>query len=155
MNARPLLERVALALENARLEAILFGNAAAALHGAPITTIDFDFLFRRTPLNLRKLKQFAAQLGATVFRPYYPVSSLFRVVNDDIGLQVDFLSVAHGVRSFESLRTRATRVPFGDATLLVASLQDIIKSKRAAGRERDRAVLPVLERTLNASKKTS
>jgi hypothetical protein len=155
MNARPLLERVALALESARLEAILFGNAAAALHGAPITTIDFDFLFRRTPMNLRKLKQFATQLGATVFRPYYPVSSLFRIVNDDIGLQVDFLSVAHGVRSFESLRSRATRVPFGDVTLLVASLQDIIKSKRAAGRERDRAVLPVLERTLNASKKTS
>ena len=36
-------------------------------------------------------------------------------------------------------------------TLRVASLNDIIASKKAAGRERDLAVLPVLERTLEAA----
>jgi hypothetical protein len=34
----------------------------------------------------------------------------------------------------------------------VAALDDIIKSKKAAGRERDRAVIPILEQTLRATR---
>ena len=44
MNAAPLLNSVVAALVEARLEAILIGNAAAAIQGAPVTTVDFDFL---------------------------------------------------------------------------------------------------------------
>ncbi len=72
MNAEPLLARSARALHDARLEAVLIGNAAAALQGAPVTTVDVDFMFRSTPGNLRKLKAFARELGATILRPYYP-----------------------------------------------------------------------------------
>jgi hypothetical protein len=53
-----------------------------------------------------------------------------------------------GIRSFEGLRGRATAVRMGDATLLVAALDDVVRSKRAAGRPRDRAALPMLEATL-------
>jgi hypothetical protein len=59
---------------------------------------------------------------------------------------VDFMVTIHGVRSFEGLRDRATRIEIGGVALMVASLADIIKSKRAAGRPRDRAVLELLER---------
>jgi len=146
MNAAPLLRRIAGALIDCRLEAVLIGNAAAALHGAPVTTLDFDFLFRTTPTNMRKLKAFADRLQATILRPYYPASSLFRVV-DEGGLQVDFMTTIHGVRSFAALRARAQRLELDGAELLVASLDDIIRSKRAAGRPRDKAVLPILEAT--------
>lgn len=148
VDARPVLERIASALAQAGLEAVLVGNAGAALHGAPVTTLDFDFMFRETPLNLTKLKRFAKLLGAVVFRPYYPVSKLYRVVNDDTGLQIDFMPVLHGVRSFASLRSRAERLKLGSTELQVAALEDIIKSKAAAARPRDLAVLPVLETTL-------
>ncbi len=153
MNATPLLSNLLAALAEVKLEVVLIGNAAAAIQGAPVTTIDFDFMFRDTPTNLRKLKTVAKALPAVVMRPYYPVSKLYRMVNDDTGLQADFMPVIHGVRSFEGLKSRATRHVVGGQPVLVASLDDIIKSKKAAGRDRDRAVIPVLEQTLRAIRK--
>jgi hypothetical protein len=152
VNATPLLTSLLATLAEAHLEAVLIGNAAAALHGAPVTTIDFDFMFRDTPTNLRKLKRVASSLSAVVLRPYYPVSKLYRMVNDDTGLQADFMPVIHGVRSFEGLKRRATSAVVGGQTVLVAALDDIIRSKKAAGRGRDLAVIPILEQTLRATR---
>jgi len=149
MDAAPLLIRIARLLHELHLDAILIGNAAAALQGAPVTTVDIDFLFRKTPASLRKLKALASDLGAVILRPYYPASGLYRVTRDEDGLQLDFMTVIDGVRSFEGLRRRAKIIRLGDTQLHVAALSDIIKSKRAAGRARDLAVLEVLERTLD------
>ncbi len=154
MNAEPLLNSVVAALAEVRLEAILIGNAAAAIQGAPVTTVDFDFMFRATPVNLAKLKRFARRLDAVILRPYYPASKLYRVMNDDRGLQVDFMPAIHGVKSFNSLRSRAERVALGHHSLWVANLADIIASKRAAGRSRDKAVLDILEKTLREKNKS-
>jgi hypothetical protein len=63
MDAAPILAKIAQALEKHGLEAVLIGNAAAALQGAPVTTVDFDFFFRKTPANLNKLKRIAADLA--------------------------------------------------------------------------------------------
>ena len=145
------LQRQQQAFAAQRLEAVLIGNAAAALHGAPVTTLDFDFLFRETTTNLAKLKQVAKDCDAMILRPFYPVSKLYRVVNDDLGLQADFMPMIHGIRSFEGVRARATQRMIGGFPLIVASLDDIIASKKAAGRERDLAVLPVLEQTRRTS----
>src|SRR5712691_1819391 len=138
MDARPILFTLARVLHEHGLEAVLIGNAAAALQGAPVTTLDFDFLFRKTPGNMRKLKAVAQSLGAMVLKPYYPASDLFRLVRDEDSLQVDFMARIHGVSSLTSLRSRASRIDFGGHVLLVADLTDIIRSKRAAGRPRDR-----------------
>jgi predicted nucleotidyltransferase len=81
------------------------------------------------------------------------VSSLYRLAVDESGLQLDFMSRIHGVRSFESLRSRASEVTFWGHRLLVASLQDIVASKRAAGRERDKAALVILQKTLDEKRK--
>jgi predicted nucleotidyltransferase len=153
MNGSPLLVKIGEALGHSRLEAVLIGNAAAALHGAPVTTMDVDFMFRKTPANMAKLKLFARQLRATILRPYYPASALFRVINEEIGLQVDFMHVIHGVRSFPGLRARAQRITIGGVDLWIADLRDIIASKRAARRPRDLAVLEVLEVTLREKEK--
>ena len=101
MDEAPLLTRIAALLERHGLEAVLIGNAAAALQA-----------------------------------------------RDSDALQIDFMSVIDGVRSFESLRKRARSVRFGNAEIRVAGLADIIRSKKAAGRAQDMAVLGVLEKTL-------
>src|SRR2546422_5943739 len=99
MDGRPYLVEIGNRLAEAGLEAVLIGNAAAALQGAPVTTVDFDFMFRKTPANLRKLKALASALDAAILRPYYPASDLFRISRDDDGLQLDFMATIHGIRS--------------------------------------------------------
>jgi len=153
MDAHPILFTLARVLHEHRLEAVLIGNAAAALQGAPVTTLDFDFLFRKTPANIRKLKSVARSLQAIVLKPYYPASDLFRLTRDEDSLQVDFMGTIHGVKSFASLRSRAHPFDFGGCQLLVADLPDIIRSKRAAGRPRDRAVLEILEAAVDEKNK--
>lgn len=126
MDARPLLVEVARALRLAKLEAVLIGNAAAALRGVPLTTLDLDFLFHKTRGSITKLQRVADLLSATAMRPFYPVSDLYRVVRDEDGLQLNFMARIHGPRSYEGLRDRA------------------------AGRPRDLAVIPILERAHEA-----
>jgi hypothetical protein len=155
VDATPALQEIGRRLQAVKLEAVLIGNAAAALRGAPVTTVDFDFLFRKTSRNLGKLKTFARDLRATVLRPYYPASDLFRVVREDDGLQVDFMGTIHGIRSFEGVRDRASIIEIEGVPIIVASLTDVIRSKRAAKRPRDLAVLDILEKSLEEASRSS
>jgi len=95
MDASPLLARIAALLEKHQLGSVVIGNAAAALQGAPVTTLDLDFMFRPTPVNVRRLKAIARDLEAVLLKPFYPQSSMIRLVRD-----------RDGVRSFEGLRKR-------------------------------------------------
>lgn len=148
MTAEPLLKLAARLLAKHRLDAVLIGNAAAALQGAPVTTMDLDFFMRRTPGNVRKVRAIAADLAAPIEQPFYPASHLYRIKREKDDLQFDFMVAISGVRSFEGVRSRASLVKFGGNTLRVASLEDVIRSKVAADRLEDRAVLPVLRRTV-------
>ncbi len=84
MDAKPLLFRIAQALDGVKLEAVMIENSAAALHG---------------------------------------------------------------IRSFESIRSDAVEVRFGNYTLYIADLMKNIQSKKALGRKRDLAVIDILEKT--------
>lgn len=148
--ALPFLAVVARAIERAALECIVIGNSAAALQGAPVTTLDIDFLFRETDRNVEKIREVARALNAHLSQPFLPASDMYRLITED--LQVDFASRMDGVPSFESLRSRADTIVVGECELRVACLEDVIKSKRAAGREKDLASLPILEKTLTVKK---
>jgi hypothetical protein len=154
VDAGPVLADTARLLYRLRFDVVLIGNAAPALQGAPVTAMDFDFLFRMTPTNLRRLKALARELGATVLRPYLPGLG---PVSGDEGRRRPAARF-HGrhprralVRGAEGSR-RDDRD--GWAPLVVAALADIIKSKKAARRPRDLAVLDVLERTPEEAERT-
>src|SRR5437762_14258627 len=70
------LVTVARALRAAKLEAIVIGNSASMLNGAPVTTQDIDLLIRDTRPNRRKLARFAEEIGGSA---PMPVSELSKV----------------------------------------------------------------------------
>lgn len=51
-------------------------------------------------------------------------------------------------KSFESVRSRATKVRIGNRLVWVASLEDIIDAKEAADRPKDKTTLQILKETL-------
>src|SRR6266700_3567533 len=90
MDASLLLARIAEALQRHKLEAVLIGNAAAAVHGAPVTTIDLDFMFRNTRSNRQKLIHVARDLGAVLYVPYGSKRDEFRIEDNDYSLLLVF-----------------------------------------------------------------
>ena len=68
-----------------------------------------------------------------------------------LSIDVLFDAIA-GELSFASLRRRSVKVPVGDEIAIVASLEDVIASKTAAGRPKDLAVLPILRDTLRVKR---
>lgn len=114
-----------------------------------MTTQDVDLLVRRGPRNERKIAAFRAALGG--FGRVIVTSQVESLVGPTG--QVDLIFDALPAElSFEAVRSRAVRMPAGTAMLTVASLEDVIRSKRAAGRPKDLAVLGVLEDTLRVKR---
>lgn len=140
-----LVERLARALHDAKLEAIVVGATAAVLHGAPVTTQDVDLLVRRTARNEAKITAFRRLMGGM------GRMTITADVDTLLGAagQIDLIFDALPANlAFQSVRSRATKLIIAGVPLMVASLEDIIRSKRAAGRPKDHAMLPILEDTL-------
>ncbi len=160
MNAGPILEKVITALSVARLEAIIIGNAAAALNGAPITTLDIDFFIRDCLKDLPKLQAVAKQLNAVLIKPDGIITNVYQIINEEEDIYLDFIDSPSGMTSFASTRSRSSLLRLGDKKIYIASLADVINSKRVANRPKDLAVIPVLEKTreekmrLNSEKST-
>lgn len=136
-----------IALRRHRIEFLVLGNTGAALLGAPVTTVDIDVFVRKTPANLRKLVECLRDLG------FSRVSPRMLEQNDVAefegpGLKLDIVFAPLGIRSFASARSRKTDVEVEGVSVPVASLEDIIASKEAANRAKDRQALPVLRATL-------
>lgn len=123
------------------------------LNGAPVTTQDIDLLIRDTALNRRRLARFAVEIGGNA---PMPVSEPSRVEWIEgrlaVPVEIHYDRISGGL-TFASLRSRAQAVSVGGEKLLVATLADIIRSKEAADRPKDRAVLPILRDTLQVKDK--
>ncbi|MDZ7301118.1 MAG: hypothetical protein ONB44_03120 [candidate division KSB1 bacterium] len=61
---------------------------------------------------------------------------------------MDFVFSVSSGKSFESIRSRATKIRIGRRMVWVASLEDVIAAKEAAGRPKDKAALPILKAAL-------
>ena len=153
-------DRILRALAAAEVEFIVVGGVAAVLHGAPIMTRDLDLVHSRTPENIDRLLPVLRALGARYrqrmeFVPErsHLASAGHQLLVTDAGL-LGLLGTVAGGRGFDELRPHSVEVDLGAALqVLVLDLETVIELKATANRDKDRAVLPELRRTLEERRK--
>jgi len=154
MNAESYLVRIARHFAEIQLDAVMIGNAAAVLRGSPVTTLDVDFMLEHTDENYRKLAALAQRMDCKFIEMKLPGDNyMYRFMHRTEPLLLDFMFVAAGIASYETLKNNSTDFPFGEHTLKIAALKDVIASKRAAGRPKDINVIPILEMIQNEQRK--
>ena len=142
------------ALSDRGVTFVVIGGYAATLHGSAYLTRDLDICYERTPENIERL--------VSALRPYHPrlrgapeglpflfdVETLSNGMNftlaTDLG-DIDLLGHLSGLGEFPAVALDAISMPLFGGVCRVASLDSLIRSKKAAGRSKDLNVLPELE----------
>lgn len=142
------------ALDRHGVRYVLVGGVAARLHGSPALTEDFDLSPERSHENLANLAAALAELDARLAAPgvaeglVVPLDAhtfnspvmTFATCAGDVDVVLETL-VSGG---YDELSRRSVAVEVFGVRLAVASLEDIIASKEAANRPKDRAHLEIL-----------
>lgn len=140
------------------VDAIVIGGFAASLHGSPLATFDVDVVPRNERQNLARLSDALHELDAKVRNDNedpLPFShdatslagSVFWNLTTNHG-DLDITFTPTGTQGYPDLRRDAVQITLHGAPLLVSSLADIVRSKEAAGRDKDRRSLPILRELL-------
>jgi hypothetical protein len=149
-DARELLRR----LTAAGVDFVVIGGVAAVLHGSARLTRDLDIAFAPDQGNLealgRVLVESEARLrGVDQDIPFVPdARTLHGVQLLTLETNAGWLDVHRrpdGAPPYDGLRRRAERMEVGGFSVLVASIDDLLAMKRAAGRTQDLLDIETLE----------
>lgn len=140
----PPLTRLIDAIREEKIRFLFVGMSAAILQGVPATTLDTDIWIDLPSRQYMRMINLALRQGATMVRQ--------TIVALTDGKLVNFCYEIHGVASFDTEYRRANRMKWHGQTVRLLPLERIIRSKTAAGRPKDLAVLPLL-RDIAASRK--
>ena len=154
------------ALHEANVRFVLIGGMAAILHGDVGVTLDIDIAPANDPDNLARLATALRALDARIRTddtprglPFDCSAGFLRNLGPDAILNLttragalDVSFTPAGTGGYADLKRDAVAMDAAEGvTILVASLADVIRSKSAADREKDRRALPrlheLLERT--------
>lgn len=137
------VETLNLALARRGVAYLFIGKGAAVLHGFPDTTQDVDIFPRKDASNTQALIEALCEIGFAIDRT---TAAEIRRGKDFVQLRsgpfdVDLIFAPDGIESFNEAWNRGVRVQ----EFPVCGLDDIIGSKRQAGRAKDKETLPRLE----------
>ena len=150
-------ERILATLHSHGVRCVLMGGFAAVLYGSPFVTTDIDVVPASDSETLARLSDALRDLHAKVWTASEPDGLPFdhsptslgavRVWNlvTDFG-RLDLTFEPSGTQGYEDVARDAVHLVILGAEVDVASLADVIRSKEAAGRDKDRLVLPTLRR---------
>jgi len=150
-------------LARQHVELIVVGGVAAVLGGAPISTFDLDIVHERSPANvgrlLAALEELTARYRDLAGRDLRPDARGLEGVGHHLLITscgpLDVLGQIGLGRGYHELLEGSVSRPLGQFSLRVLGLPALIRSKVEAGRDKDRAVLPILRRTLAESGESS
>jgi hypothetical protein len=156
-------ERLVSVLAKHQVRYVLIGALGARMHGFPRVTADADITPARDAENLERLAAALRELEAKVYTENVPEGlpfdcsarmlargDLWNLVTDAGRLDVTFQP--SGTEGYDDLASGAVRFEVFGALLAVARLEDIIRSKEAAGRPRDRQDVLVMREMLRRRK---
>jgi hypothetical protein len=140
------------------VEYVIIGGGAAQLHGAPVMrTRDADVVPSKAAANLDRLAAALRELDARLWvGPAEPEGLAMPFDRGTLGQIEGFLNLItrygpldvtyrpDGTDGYDDLVRSAVTVRLLDVDVVVASLEDVIRSKEAAGRAKDIAALPDL-----------
>jgi hypothetical protein len=133
---------------------VVIGGIAAVLHGSAMVTNDVDVCFATDSSNLNALGAALTDLKATLRGvdeevPFVPDAATLRRIRiltlDTSAGPLDVQVEPDGAPPYADLRRRAERVDVGGFAVLIASLEDLIAMKLAAGRGKDLVAVEELE----------
>jgi hypothetical protein len=146
-------------LERRGVDYVLIGGLAATLHGSPHVTADVDIAPDATRANLRRLAEALDDLDARVRTEGEPDGlpfdrsaemlsrTAFLNLTTRFG-ELDLVFEPPGTSGYADLKRGAIGLDIHGVHVPVASLADVIRTKEASGREKDRLTLPTLRRLL-------
>lgn len=148
-------EKILDALNQHGVRYVLIGGLAAAMHGSATPTFDVDIIPATTEDNLERLSAALTTLEARVRVDGVPDGLPF--THDATSLagmlmlnlvtrygDLDIASQPAGVTRYEDWASNASSIVALGVAVQVADLGDIVRSKEAAGRDKDKAQLPLL-----------
>jgi hypothetical protein len=136
-------QEIAAAFHRHRVRYLFIGKSGAILLGYPDTTQDADVFLAKSPENGRAVAAALVELGFALSRE--ELEELERG-KDFVQLRegpfdIDLVFAPDGIESFNEAERRGLTVE----GMRVCHIDDIIRSKEAAGRVRDREALPRLK----------
>jgi hypothetical protein len=146
-------------LADHEVQYVLIGGLAATLHGSPLRTGDADICPARDRDNLERLAEALRKMDARIRAgdapdglPFACDTAFFRTVElvnltTRLG-DLDVSLVPSGTTGYHDLLPGLVRYDLGGLVVPVAGLADVIRSKEAAGRAKDRVALPTLRALL-------
>jgi tRNA nucleotidyltransferase/poly(A) polymerase len=140
-----LLKDVFSSLHRHKVRYIVIGGIAAVLHGVPRATFDLDILIDAKPDNAKNLLEalLDAKLGTAALTSAEELLSQEITIFKD-RVRIDVQTSTPGLKFDEAWERRET-MEYEKQKFYVASREDLIRSKRAAGRPVDLEDVRLLE----------